>query len=82
MRLFVSQVNSHKEFEKLMKKHFPSFVKVNSKVKKTIDMKYIVIYETNDTREQVVVKDYNDLINKIKIININNWSLMSVKRKF
>ena len=57
------------------------FISLEEVKKKHNAMKYKVIYETVDTREEVVVNDYNDLINKIKIININNWSLISVKRK-
>ena len=45
-------------------------------------MKYKVIYETSDTREENVVKGYLNLISKIKLININSWTLISVKRKF
>ena len=80
MRLFVKKVSSSKEFDAFIEKNFKTLKQEEVK-KKHNAMKYKVIYETVDTREEVVVNDYNDLINKIKIININNWSLISVKRK-
>lgn len=80
MRLFVKKVSSSKEFDAFIEKNFKTLKQEEVK-KKHNTMKYKVIYETVDTREEVVVNDYNDLINKIKIININNWSLISVKRK-
>ena len=82
MRLFAKKVSSSKDFRDFMRKHFSRIpLKLKSKLKKTKSMKFTVIYETIDTREEVIVKDYNDLVNKIKIININNWTLISVKRK-
>ena len=49
---------------------------------KNSDMReYKIVYETHDTREEVITKNYQDLVNKIKLISINNWVLLSVKRK-
>jgi hypothetical protein len=41
-------------------------------------MNYQIIYDTNDTQEIVRVNNYQSLINNIKVIEVNEWTLIKI----